>query len=101
MNNVNCKGFVVTCVVVIGIAGKCPGDALERAAIAAHQDQLQNIVMDCEEVREYDIDPAVVETIPLRFRQTQIDLQRSEAFKLSFFFLNSCAYYDRETDPST
>jgi hypothetical protein len=101
MNYVCFRGFVVTCVVVIGIAGNCPGDTLERAAIAAHQDQLQNIAMDCEELREYDVDPAVAETVPLRFRQTQIELKRSEAFTLSFSFLNGCAYYDRETEPST
>jgi len=101
MNNIRSRGFVVTCVVLIGIAGECPGDALQRAAIAAHQDQLHNIVMDCEEVREYDIDPAIAQTIPLRFRPTQIDLKRSEAFTLIFSFLNNNAFYNRETNPST
>jgi hypothetical protein len=93
--------FATLCVVITGIVGKCPGGALERAAIAAHHDQLQNIVMECEEVREYDIDPAVVETIPLRFRNVQIDLKRTEASILSFSFLDGSAYYDRETDPRT
>jgi hypothetical protein len=53
------------------------------------------------EVREYDTDPALVATIPLQFRQIQFDLKRSEAYNLSFSFLNGNAYYYRETDPTT
>jgi hypothetical protein len=88
-------------VALTGAAGQCSADALERAAVAAHLDQLQNIVMECQEVRNYDVDPAVIDTIPFRFRQAQIDLKRTEAYTLSFSFLNGSAYYDRETDPGT
>jgi hypothetical protein len=96
-----CSAFVVTAMVMIGAACKCPGDELDRAAIAAHQDQLQNIVMECEETRAYDIDPAAAARVPPHFRQPQIDLKRTEAFNLSFSFLAGNAYYDRETDART
>jgi hypothetical protein len=87
--------------VMIGAACKCPGDALDHAALAAHQDQLQNIVMECEETRAYDFDPAAAAKVPPHFRQPQVDLKRTEAFNLSFSFLNGNAYYDRETDART
>jgi hypothetical protein len=96
-----CSAFVATCLVMIGVACRCPGGALDRAAIAAHQDQLQNIVMECEETRAYDIDPAAVAKVPPHFRQPQVDLKRTEAFNLSFSFLDGNAYYDRETNART
>ena len=96
-----CSACAATCMVMIGAACRCPGDALDRAAIAAHQDQLQNIVMECEETRAYDIDPAAAAKVPPQFRQPQVDLKRTEAFNLSFSFLDGNAYYDRETDAGT
>lgn len=101
----NCEArfatLVTACFIAISVARECPGEALERAAIVAHQDQLQNMVMECKEVRAYDIDPAVVENGAQRFRQAQVDLKRTEAFRSSFSFLNGNEYYDRETDVDT
>ncbi|MGD0464274.1 MAG: hypothetical protein ABSB74_17465 [Tepidisphaeraceae bacterium] len=77
------------------------GDALEREAIAVHHDQLQNLQVECEEVRAYDIDPAVAAKEPLNFRQVQLELKRTEASTLTFQFLNGSAYYDRTTAGST
>jgi hypothetical protein len=93
--------LVTAFVAITGVADRCVADELDRAAIAAHQDQLQNIAIECREVRDYNIDPAVVETTPFRFRQVPIDLKRSEASALLFSFLNGSALYDRVTDPAT
>jgi hypothetical protein len=93
--------LVAACATLTAVADKCRGDALERAAIAAHLDQLQNIAIECSEVRDYNIDPAILQSIPFRFRQVPIDLKRSEASVLLFSFLNGNALYDRKTDLGT
>jgi hypothetical protein len=92
---------VVTTIVAMGIVGQCFGDALERAAIGAHQDQLQNLVMKCQETRTYDIDPAVASQENSHFPKQQFDLRRAETFSLKFAFLNGNVCYDRETDAIT
>jgi hypothetical protein len=39
--------------------------------------------------------------VPAHFRHPQVDLKRTEAFNLSFSFLNGNAFYDREADAKT
>jgi hypothetical protein len=92
-------GLSVICAVLIPSA--CMGDALDRAAIEARQDQLQNVVLQCDEVRTYNIDPAVAAKAPSHFRQPQVDLVRKETSALTFTFLNGSARYDREVDDDT
>ena len=87
---------VLACAVMAAIHSECSGNTLERAAIAAHQDQLQNLVMVCEESRAYDIDPAVAAQEPPNIRQPKIDLKRTETFRLKFAFLNGSASDDRK-----
>jgi hypothetical protein len=86
---------------LIGAFSNCSADTLERAAIAAHQDQLQNLNIYCDESRAYDVDPAWAAQEAPNFRQPRIDLKRTETSGLKFMFLSGNAYYDRETDAKT
>jgi hypothetical protein len=87
--------------VMFGLIAVTTGETVERAAIAAHQDQIQNLVMTCEETRAFDVDPAVIAQEPLNFRQPKIDLKRTEMSTLRFTFLNGNVCYDRATDAQT
>ena len=92
---------VVSYVFTTCISCNAFGDALDRAAIAAHQDQLQNLTIKCTEARVYDIDPAVAAKAPLNLRRVPLDLKRTEISDLTFKFLNGSAWSDRETNGST
>ncbi len=84
--------WIAACALMIAVSGKSLGDTLERSAIAAHQDQLQNLKVDCEEMRAYDIDPAVAAKEPPNFRHVRLELKWTEASSLTFQFLNGSAY---------
>jgi hypothetical protein len=81
-------------------ASRCVADQVERIAIAAHQDEIQNLIVRCEETRHYNIDPAVANRTPLA-AHPQFDLVRTEMSNLTFSFLNGNARYDRMTDQAT
>jgi hypothetical protein len=91
----------ITFSMMIAVFSKCSADTLERAAIAAHQDQLQNLIIYCDESRSYDVNPAWAAQEATNFRQPRIDLNRTETASLKFMFLSGNAYYDRETDART
>jgi hypothetical protein len=93
--------MIVSFALVIDISYNSFGDALDRAAIAARQDQLQNLDIGCKEIRTYDIEPEVAAKAPPNFRQAPFDLKRTEVSHLNFRFLNGYASYDRETDGVT
>lgn len=93
--------WALTCSLMLSLGSESFADTFERAAIAAHQDQLQNLSIECEEVRTYDIDPAVAAKAPPNFRQVPLDPKRTEISSLTFQFLNGNASYDRNTDGKT
>jgi hypothetical protein len=93
--------MIVSFALAIGISYKALGNAVDRAAIAAHQDQLQNLAIRCDEIRTYNIDPEVATKALPNFRQAPFDLRRTEISHLNFRFLNSYACYDRETNKFT
>ncbi len=95
------SGCFVACAILIGKISNCSADTLERAAIAAHQDELQNLMMYCDESRSYDVNPAWAAQEPPNFRQPKVDLKRVETSSLRFMFLSGSACYDRETDAKT
>jgi len=101
----NCQTYLKHCAVALMLLGtiisKCSADSLERAAIAACHDQLQNVVLDCEETRTYNIDPAVAADAPLHFRQPQPDLNRTESSALKFSFLDGNARFERSLSKDT
>ena len=93
--------LIVSYAIAISISYTAFGNAVDRAAVAAHQDQLQNLEIGCKEIRSYDIDPEGAAKAPLNFRQAPIDLKRTEISDLNFRSLNGNACYDRETDGTT
>jgi hypothetical protein len=80
---------------------KCLATEIDYWGIAAHQDQLQNLIVDCRETRKHNTDAVTAAHDPFYAEHPQIDLSRSESFDVKFAFLNGNARYDRETDPET
>lgn len=93
------KVFIVAGL-LIASCRQCFGQDVERAAIDAHQDQLQNLILDCQETRHHDIDRAAASSGSAA-AYPQIDLVRSEMSSVRFSFLNGNARYDRVTDSTT
>lgn len=92
---------MISCFVLVwSVATRCVADQVERIAIAAHQDEIQNLIVQCEETRHYDTDPAVADQVSL-MAHSQFDLVRSESSNLTFSFLNGNARYDRTTAQAT
>jgi hypothetical protein len=86
---------------IIAVTGQSFADISERDVIAARQDQLQNLTIECKEVRAYDVDPGESAKQPLNYWKTRIDPKREENSTLVFRFLNGNASYDRQTAKST
>jgi hypothetical protein len=85
---------------VLAFAVRSGAEPIQRAAIAAHQDEMQNLVIECQEIRKYDVDAATIDQ-NFRAEHTQFDLVRSETANLTFSFLNGNARYDRRSDEAT
>jgi hypothetical protein len=93
--------WIAALTLLLGMFNVSFADTVDRDAIAAHQDQLQSIHIECEEVRIYDIDPTVAAKEPPNFRHVLIDSKRTEVSALTFDFLNGRAFYDRKTEQMT
>jgi hypothetical protein len=77
------------------------GQVLDRAAIAAHLDEIQNVVVKYHESRTYNIDSEVAAKAPVQFSKTNEDLNRKENSTAVFEYLNGNARFDRTTDEIT
>src|ERR1700728_4851077 len=85
---------------IMASAVRSGANPIERAAIADHQDQIQNLTIKCQETRKYDTDLSAVGNTSSPM-SSQFDAVWSETSSLKFSFLNGNARFERTTDPAT
>jgi hypothetical protein len=89
------------CAVVFALGQCCWAASLDRTAIGIHQDQLQSVILDCEETRTYDIDPAVAARAEPHSVREKIGFSRSETYHVNFSFLDGNVLVDRDISADT
>jgi hypothetical protein len=95
------SGILSVFAIAIALNQSCWADSFDRTAIISHQDQLQNVILDCEETRTYEIDPAVAAREQSQIMRERIGSHRSETYSVSFSFLDGNIRFERTISPTT
>jgi hypothetical protein len=91
--------LLATITLALFTAAKSFALSIDRQGVAAHQDQLQNLVVNFSETRDYYTHPP--KGTDFTGDGVQGRLSRAESFDVRFSFLNGNAKWDRSTDPAT